>query len=447
MATPRARIPRTVVFLLCTFVTATALAREAKWVDLETDSFRALSLVSERKSRAILRQLQVFQAALSQMTNLAQAPPRVPTVIFLLNEASFRQASAGMGDVAGVFVGQPFRNDILIDASRDTQLSLFSVYHEYVHFQSRNQGHLSLPAFYEEGLAQFVQYFRLSKGKYEYGFFPGGMRSYARSSTMPLERVVSVEVGSDEYRDHKFQAPFYARSLLLLHYCQIGNRTYHEPLLRFVVRMANGQPDKEAFEKEFGKSMAEFDQELDAYLPKAERTYATMRAESIPEPRAPGVREISREDGNVQFAWLLLRTKTSLDGIDAFLKPKLEVSPDDGPALGALALWHERQDRSQDATGLIERLTASPTVAASDLTGAGFIFLGRSQVAGPERTQEERAAMVQQSRRLFERALGLSVGNPEASYGYAVTQMLSPDDVEKSLLILTMAVQGFPESG
>jgi len=422
-------------------------AAEPKWIELETDAFRAYSQVSERKSNEILRELQRFQALLASMTNLDAVPPRVPTRIFLLEQEAFARAIAGREDVAGFFHAEPFRNDIVVDVSRSMDRSLFIIYHEYVHFQARNQGHHALPVFYEEGLAQFVQYFINQGGRYRFGFFPDGVQDDARSEAMPLARVLDVEVGSVEYQEHEFRRPFYMRSLLFVHYCQIGTDGCSEPLRRFIARRVNGEPTEAAFHAEFGKSTQEFDQLLDAYLPRAIGVHAWRPANSIPRTVAPRVKPISQEDAKVEYAALLLRVNRAHEGIDALLAPRLASSPDHGPSLVALAEWNERQDRRVDANKLIQRLEASAQADPDDFARAGSILLKRARGNAEGMTDAGRRTALQHARRLFVRALSKQPENLEAAYGYGVTQVTQPDDLQRSLNIVGAATRRFPESG
>jgi hypothetical protein len=435
------------MFAVLALATTTAAAAEPKWIELETDSFVAYSQVSERKSNEILRELQRFQALLTTMTNLDAVPPRVPTRIFLLEKEAFARAIAGREDVAGFFHAEPFRNDIVVDVSRSMDQSLFTIYHEYVHFQARNQGHHALPAFYEEGLAQFVQYFITQGGRYRFGFFPRGVQEEARSDAMPLARVLDVEVGSEEYQGHRFRRPFYLRSLLFVHYCQIGTTGCSDPLRRFIARRVNGELTEEAFQAEFGKSTREFDALLDSYLPRAIGVHAWRPAISMPRTVAPRLKESSQEDAKVRYAALLLRVNRDHEGIDALIAPRLALSPDHGPSLVALAEWNERRDRRVDTNKLIQRLEASAQADADDLVGAGSILLKRARGNAEGMTDAGGKVALLHARRLFARALSMQPEHLEAAYSYGVTQVTQPDDLQRSLNIVGNATKRFPESG
>jgi hypothetical protein len=429
------------ILLVIALIASVASARDPGWIALESAEFRAYSQVSERKARQILRQLQVFEGALAKVANFRHAAPPVASRIFLLDQGSFQRATPGMGDVAGVFIVRPFGNDIVIDASQPTDLSLFTIYHEYVHFNVRNRGDATLPAFYEEGLAQFLQYFRVRGRNYEFGYFPQEWAEHARSSAMPLERVLAVEVGSEEYSGHTFQAPFYARSLLLLHYCLLGTGQCQDQLLQFVTRRANGEDIATAFAAEFGKTPQEFDRELDKYVRSAPGRSAQWPTGSLRDPPDPVTREISGADADVQFASLLLRGK-ALDGLDALLNPKLAQGPDDPAALAVLAQWHELSGRPAEADAIVRRLLASPASSAADLTAVGTVLLSRVR----ERNDQGKA-VVRDARKLFQQALERDPASLEAAFGYGLTQAMVPDDLEPSLRIVAAAARRFPRSG
>lgn len=446
----RSYIRFTLTFILLLTTAAAFGASKPVWIGLQTDQFRAISQVKERKSREIVRELQVFHAALGSMMTVPSTGPRVPMTVFLLGRDDFARATRGMGDVAGVFFAQPFRNDIAINASLSTRQSLSAVYHEYVHFQLRNNGHMQLPAFYEEALAQLAQTFWIDGRVLHYAYYPEGLRREGRSTAMPLSRVIGVDVGSDDYMSHRFQGPFYARSLLFQHFCTVGNPGCRAPLMQFATRIVNGEAPQAAFVAEFQVTPDEFDRELDKYLAdRAWQLHASASLDAVPKPKDPQGFAISREEADLAYANLLLRVSRDVDGIDGWVNPTLAVHPDHLGAAATLALWNARAGRNEEAMALVAKIGAAEDADAQALTVAGQLLIDRARVAatGANATDSEVISHANHARELFKRALVLDPARFDAAFGYAESQLFARGDLQESEQIVADAAKRFPESG
>jgi hypothetical protein len=437
------------VLLLTT--TAVFAASKPEWIGLQTEQFRAISQVKERKAREIVRELQVFHAALGSMVTVSNKAPSVPMTVFLLARDDFARATRGMGEVAGVFIRQPFQNDIVIDASLPTRQSLSAVYHEYVHFQLRNNGHMQLPAFYEEALAELVQSFWIDGRVLHYAYFPEGLRREGRSAAMPLSRVIGVDVGSDDYVSHRFQGPFYARSLLLQHFCTVGNPGCRAPLMQFATRIVNGEAPQAAFVAEFKVTPDEFDKVLDKYLvDRAWQLHASTSLDAVPKAKDPLGFALSREEADLAYANLLLRVSRDLDGIDGRVSPTLALQPDHPGATATLALWNARAGRNEEALALVTKIGDAQDTDAQALTVAGQVLIDQARLAAATATNAAESNITNhanRARELFKRALVLDAGRFDAAFGYAESQLFARGNLQESEQIVADAVKRFPESG
>jgi tetratricopeptide (TPR) repeat protein len=433
--------------LLAVLAPAAAWAAPATptWIELETPRFTALSEVRERRSRELLEKLQVFEAALPSLTNVkARERPSIPTRVYLLDHERFVRATAHMGNVAGVFIGLPFGNDLIIDASMPPDASLSTIYHEYVHYALRTEGHVTLPAFYQEGLAQFAQSFRVQGKRFHYAYFTPGPE--ARSSAMPLARVIGAEVGSEDYRGHELAPAFYSRSLLLMHYFHLGNTTRQREFLRFVARVANGEAPQEAFTAEMGMPPEDFDAELDGYLAKAANNHAAVTVDVLRKPTPAVVHPVPAVEANAEFGLLLLRAGADVEGLDTIFESVLAQIPDHPAATIGMAAWHQRHARFVDADSWIEQAAALPRADAKTLVQAGELYASRT-MPGEFDTEEARRRTVR-ARDLFRRALAKDPNDLAAAYGYGITTPpTAPDDERvEAVRIARDALERFPES-
>jgi hypothetical protein len=438
------RVWRAIALLTVLASPAAFGAAPAEWIELETPRFTALSEVGERKARELLEKLQVFEAALPTLSNVkAREKPPVPTRVYLLDHECFVRATSHLGEVAGVFKGSPFGNDLLIDASKPADVSLSVIYHEYVHYALRTEGHLTLPAFYEEGLAQFAQSFRIEgRGYFHYAYFFGGPEALAKG--MPLSRVIETQVGSEDYLDHELAPAFYSRSLLLMHYFHIGYPRLQRQFLRFVSRVSNGEPPSEAFKAEMGIAPDALDPALDAYVRKARDNHVSAPVAGLPKVMPAVVRPIAAAEADAEFGWLLLRAKADTRGIDAIFGSVLTRIPDHPAAIIGMGAWHESEGRIQDADSWIEKVEDLPVDAVSLVRGAD-LYLRRAQTG--ELTYEQAAPHAVRARELYKRVLLLDASNLAAAYGFGMTQPFAlQSSRDDAIRIVSDALRRFPES-
>ena len=430
-----------VLFAVVATLARPAAARAAEWSALETDHFQVLSQVPEKTSREIIRRLHIYMQALPKLTNLPVRPASVPTQVFLLEEASFERTRAGLSRVSGYFLPRTFRNIIVVDASKDLATSLQIVQHEYVHFAIQNARLSSLPAFYEEGLAQFLESFTYRGQRFNWGYFPPGYQAIARSHVMSLPQLLAVEVGKGDYVDDNRKTPFYLRSLLLMHYCSIGQAGLREPFQRLAARIADGDATEEAFGGEFGISPKALDEKLDMYLVRgAELRYMSLPAGDL--DRDPGIRvfALSAGEADVRFGNLLLETVPDDDGLVSLFSPHLENAGVRDLASVGLAMAYKQQGKPKEADVELDRLAAMPDVSVAALITAGDVLFDR---AHEDIDPDLLGNVLRRSASFYDAALGKDPDSIEALFGRGVVEIYLRDDLEGSLRRLIAA---YPKS-
>jgi hypothetical protein len=418
-----------------------AAARAEAWSALETDHFQVLSQVPESRSRDIIRRLHVYMQALPKLTNLPVRPASVPTLVFLLDEASFERTRAGQSRATGYFLPRTFRNIIVVNASRDLATSLQIIQHEYVHFAIQNARLSNLPAFYEEGLAQFMESFTYRGQRFNWGYYPPGYQAIARSHVMSLPRLLAVKVGEGDYVDDDRRTPFYLRSLLLMHYCSIGEAGLREPYQRLAARIADGDPPDEAFDAEFGMSPGALDEELDMYLVRdAELRYMSLPAGEL--ERDPGIRKVSLSAGeaDVRFGNLLLETSPRDGGLATLFLPHLGNAAVGDHATAGLAIAYELHGRRKESDVELDRLATMPDVSVAALLRAGELLFTRAQ---EDIDPDQLRNVLRRAASFYDAALGKDPDSIEALFGRGVVEIYLQDDLEGSLRRLLAA---YPKS-
>lgn len=442
MSTSR-RAPWPAILALAAVASLAPEARAAEWTSFETEHFQVLSQVAEGPSREIIRRLHIYMQALPKLTNLPVRPGDTPTRIFLLEEPDFRRASVGRASISGYFLPRTFRNLIVVDASKDLLTSLETVQHEYVHFAIQNARLTDLPAFYEEGLAQLMQSFRYGGHRFNWGYFPAGQDIQAHSNSMSLRDLLAVEVGKGDYVDEERQTPFYARSLLLTHYCNLGDSEYLEPLKRMAGLIADGSAPDAAFDAEFGMPFEEMDRKLDMYLSRD----AVSRYLSVPsgdverdlEVRRTG---LSAAEAEVRFGTLLLEAAPDDPGLAAlFESHKADATAGDLASAG-LAMTYERANRKREADAELDRIARLPDASVAALVMAGDALLERTQAEDFDLRLG--ANVMRRAASYYDAALAKEPQSLDALFARGLLELYLQDDLQSSARRLAAA---YPASG
>lgn len=425
-----------------------AAAKPPEWLGFQTPHFVIYSQVSPRHARRVFGRLQLYIQSLPTLTNLPDRPPTIPTRIFLLEDEEFARVAAGSGKVDGLFWADPFSGSIVINASGRTDSSLSVIQHEYVHFAIRNAGVTALPAFYEEGLAQIMQSFQPFDMSFVWGFFPPGYLRSARSTEMPLSRLLAIRSDSDEYTADHSQERFYARSLLFLHYCLIGNREFFGPMMRTVARLADGEPEVATFTEEFGMSPEAFDARLDAYLAKnAEYLYFENSRLPRKADAELGERALAPGEAEQAYADLLLDVVPHDQGLAALFESQLTVPALRDRALAGLAGVLDLGGGEAAADARLAELAGLPSASAAALVQAGDVLLDRAarqRAADAPGDWSRFDNTMRRARSFYEAALAREPASAEAAFGYGVTQAQVPDDIGTSLKIVHAASAASP---
>jgi hypothetical protein len=317
------------------------------------------------------------------------------------------------------------------------------VQHEYVHFAIKNARLTDLPAFYEEGLAQLMESFRYGGHRFRWGYFPAGLDVQAHSKSMSLRDVLAVEVGKGDYVDEERRTPFYARSLLLAHYCTLGNSAYLEPLKRMAGLIADGTPTEAAFDSEFGIPFEEMDQKLDMYLSRdAESRYLSVPAGEVErdlEVRRTGMPAGAAE---VRFGILLLETEPDDAGLAALFESHKSDATIGDLASAGLAMTYERLNRKREADAELDRIAQMPDASVPALVMAGDVLLGRTQA--DDFDPDLAANVLRRAASYYDAALANAPHSLDALFSRGLVELYLQDDLESSARRLATA---YPASG
>lgn len=285
-----------------------------KWLHARTEHFQLYSTASEKKSRALLIQLEQFRANF-----LAMLPPRrghePRATVFLFGKdrqfQPYKPLYRGKPkDVAGLFSGGPF--ELVMALTDDVEEPEFNdpteiILHEYVH-QLVHTRELQLPLWLNEGLAELYSTFRVNDGQAEVGHLKEIYVHVLRQSVLlPLPQLFATHLGSPDYNEETRAGIFYAQSWALAHYLVCGaDRGNVQKLERYIALSQRNPGAVEGnFTEAFGMSHSQFLQQLQNYL--GDGNYFVRRSPSVLRDFGATVKFTTASELDAELALLDLR--------------------------------------------------------------------------------------------------------------------------------------------
>jgi hypothetical protein len=195
---------------------------EGRWIRVETAHFQLISGAGAADSIQIAERLELLHAVLELVGLKANLTPRVPLLIYVFPDAEGYARFRPRDDAAGFLLPRIHRNFLVVQAS-DAAEAGSTALHEYVHFVLRNGAAMRYPAWYDEGLAEFLSTVSLRDDKVVIGTIPPSRESWLLyGSPMSLRNLMTAD---DAYAGPpRLRQRFYAQSWSLAHFFHVADR-------------------------------------------------------------------------------------------------------------------------------------------------------------------------------------------------------------------------------
>ena len=270
----------------------------APWTRIVTSDFELLTTGGEDAGRVLLARLERLRAALQPVF-----PQRTGKAVCIIEFATRDEflPYAPISRSIGYFLPGARRDFVVLDG---THAEGRSAGHEYVH-SALSQSGLRLPAWLNEGLAEL--YSNVDESRTVGQFIPGRVISLRRGDWIGLAELTAATPESAAFTNAGSVDAAYAESWLLAHMLVLDPR-YHDKFPALLAALQVSTTAK-AFEQVYGRSLAEVEQDLRAYLDSGERNAHTLAETERPatpqvtvEPQADfeGLSALAEMLGNYQ---------------------------------------------------------------------------------------------------------------------------------------------------
>lgn len=435
----------------CLLLAAVEVSAEPTWRRLVTPHFTLVGEVGERQLRDVARRLEEFSTVVGRMLPRARITPPAPaTVIVFGSRSSLRSFvprfdGTTRDDIAGYFLPGRDRYYIgLLHGGGDAAYRI--VYHELAHLIVNNTTP-DVPAWFNEGLAEFYSTFELSANGRQgsIGRVVPEHVHLLRDRFMPLGQLFRVTRESKEYNERDRASVFYAQSWALVHYLLNGRPERTPQLFAFLDQQRQGVPVDAAFAESFDVGVDVLERELRNYVGQQRFVFQNFRLDDVligerypvevlpaavvdavlgsllarldrpDEARARLERALVADsqlsEAHAALAWIAVREGDRAQALDHVARA-IESDPDNGHAHALYGLVVAGDGTSlEDPTtrDTVRRVLTRATVLGPEWPDPWFLLAQVQAAAG--QTDEARASI--------ERAMGLAPGRLEYRLGLA----------------------------
>ncbi len=242
----------------------------AAWREIRSDNFVIYTDVGEKKSRALIQDLEAFRYYLGLITNRPAANDIIPFPIYMFASKKQYDTLVGRTGTGGMYTKNDFLGSLAV-LHHDKKKSKYAdegrlvLFHEYVHYFMRRNSDLVYPPWFSEGFAEFLSPFaKRENGKYLFaGLVPERVQwlNY-KKNWMSFRKILNASTTNVRHGGEKASLLFYAQSWLLNHYLHTNPDIKDVERAAFIDALIWGTSPKEAIQEHLGFSLEDLDERM-----------------------------------------------------------------------------------------------------------------------------------------------------------------------------------------
>ncbi len=224
----------------------------ADWLRVASPHIEVITDGGEKSGRDLLARLETLRSVFLD-AGIGDSPLPVRALAFASADEIHKYRDDAI--MEGFHVGGD-RDYIAMHVGEDARRVAM---HEYVH-AVLSHSRIALPAWFEEGTAEFYSNVEVDGAKLRIG-----ERIDGRLATLKSERWLTADQMTSKYHLAVTQRPFYAESWALVHMLNLSPG-WRDGMPRFVLALAENRAPDTAFREAFGKTMDRALAELHGYV-------------------------------------------------------------------------------------------------------------------------------------------------------------------------------------
>lgn len=274
------------VSLVCVLLIAlsvSSVSAKDEWLRVRSKNFNLIGNASEKNIRKVATRLEQFRETFQQLFTHANFNSTIPVnVIVFKNTASFDPYKPlGSDGKPSKFVGGYFLNDdvnyIALSTEGEDYTTFALIFHEYVHFIIHtNLGKYNVPAWFDEGLAQYYSTFSIEGDQTVKLGLPIDMNLDLLHGykLIPLDAFFNTSNSVLKQNGDHLRSIFYAEAWVLVHYLIQSGKT--DQLGKFLTFCMQRVPAEKAFQDAFETTYPQMERNLKNYVAQNNYKYQTL---------------------------------------------------------------------------------------------------------------------------------------------------------------------------
>ena len=357
----------------------------------------------------------------------------VPAYILVVPHGIWQRYLNPGSAIVGEFLPGRFANYILLDSSLLDSEGYHSVYHEYTHLYLWTQIRGVHPLWFDEGLAVLVENttFGPSTAKID---LPWSVTRSWSIPLLPMERLLTIDKTSPEYRDTATSHSVHLQSWAMVHRGVIADRAFGKQMFDFIAALNEMQPVDQALQSSFGMNTAQLDASMRNYVRKLYFDIAKLELDLPTPPALPQGRDMSEVEVLEFLAEVMFTSDYQPQRLASVIEAAQRRAPESA-SVHALRMRLAVRDRDDSA---LQRLLAEIEPRLTDPLAArsvGLALFERVRVPGgiPALLPGDADAMSRRALELLQRAVVAESNDIETVCAYATLAARLRQDVAHAL--------------
>lgn len=362
MKSPRFHLLASFLAILLFFTLAHPATKD-EWVQVRSANFNLVGNASEKDVSKVAVKLEQFREAFRKLFAKLNITSSIPTnVVVFKSSSSYKpfkpRRPDGKADtyIAGYFQAGDDVNYITLSTGGEDADTFGTIFHEYVHFiVNTNFGKTDIPAWFNEGLAEFFQTFAMENSIEAKLGLPqfNHVSLLSQNKLVPFDTFFNLSNAELHKNGDHSRNIFYAQAWVIVHYFFTKQKTVE--MSNFLVSLLNGKTGEKAFQDVFKMSYAQLEKEIKRYLGQNTFQYTifTFREKIAADVDLTAV-PLSEADVNAYLGDLLYHTRR-YDEAEKYLLQALALDPDSSMANTALGMVKMRQEKMDESAKYLEK--------------------------------------------------------------------------------------------
>ncbi|PYS99010.1 MAG: hypothetical protein DMF63_13130 [Acidobacteria bacterium] len=430
---------------------ATPVLAKDQWLQVRSKNFYLIGNASEKDIRKTATKLEQFRETFKQVFASLNLTASVPTnVVVFKSDSAYKPYKPKRDDgkidtfVAGYFQPGEDVNYITLSTGGTDEDTYGTIFHEYVHFIiDTNFGKSSVPAWFNEGLAEYYQTFQIEEDqKVKLGLTQAGhLDLLLQNKLMPLGTLFNISNHALlQHGDHS-RSIFYAESWALIHYLVQSGKS--AGLNKFLNLSIANKPAEQAFQEAFGIGYAQMEKDLRNYVAQSTYKYhlVTFKNKMTFETEMTTM-PLGEAESNAYLGDLLYHVNR-VDDAEPLLTAALAQRADLSMANATLGMVKLRQRKFAEARTYLEKAIAEDQKNHLALYRLAYLLSrdSRDEFGYVHAFDEATATKI---RELLQRAIAVNPSFAESYELFAFVSLVTNDHLEEAATALKTALKYQP---